>query len=286
MKARLECLACVAAQALRAARIVTDDPVLQRRILNEVISRIPAMDLDKTPAELSMPAYEVASQLSGNPDPYREIRRKQNELALRLEPELRAMVKESSDPVKCALHLAAAGNVIDMGIMDAGDIDVRDAIEQVMKESFVVNHTEEFRRALARANTLLLFLDNAGEIVFDKVLIEELLKHVQVTAVVKGAPIINDAIMEDAEQVGLTSICEVIHNDDALIGSPLDRIPDTLRERVDRADMILAKGQGNYETIDEYPGDVFLLLRAKCEVIAQDMGVKLGQVGLIFSQLC
>ena len=111
--------------------------------------------------------------------------------------------------------------------------------------------------------------------------IEELLKHTSVTAVVKAGPIINDAILEDAVQVGLPDVCEVIDNGGAFVGSSLDHIPPHFRARMDRADVIVGKGQGNYETIDEYPGDVFLILRAKCEVVARHMGVQLGQVGLI-----
>ncbi|MCX5758573.1 MAG: ARMT1-like domain-containing protein [Candidatus Hydrogenedentes bacterium] len=116
---------------------------------------------------------------------------------------------------------------------------------------------------------------------FDKILIEELLKHTCVTAVVKAAPILNDVLYEDAEQVGLTALCDVIDNGGAFIGSPLGLVPASFVERLRRADMLIGKGQGNYETLDEFPGDVFLILRAKCEAIATHMGVKYGQVALI-----
>ena len=155
------------------------------------------------------------------------------------------------------------------------------AIEQALREQFAVDHTQQFRKALEHCNDLLFFLDNAGEIVFDKILIEELLRHAPVTAVVKGGPIINDAVMADAEQVGLPDVCEVIDNGGSFIGSPLSRIPDWFRTRMDQADVLVGKGQGNYETLDGYPGEVFLILRAKCEIVAQHMGVRYGQVALI-----
>ena len=113
MKATLDCLECVARQALRAARIATDDPDTQRRILNETLARIPRMDLDDSPAALSMAAYQLAAAHSGKTDPYAELKRAQNAVALSLEAKMRDRVRESDDPLVTALHLAAAGNVID-----------------------------------------------------------------------------------------------------------------------------------------------------------------------------
>jgi hypothetical protein len=277
----LDCLECIAAQALRAARVATDDPELQRRILIETLKQIPDLDIRKSPAELSLVTYDLAASLTGNYDPYKGLKFAQNEIALELEPELRDMVRDSDDPLATALHLAAAGNIIDLGVHQAEHIDIRAAIRQVMRERFTIDHTEALRRSLAKAKDLVYVLDNAGEIVFDKIAIEELLQHTAVTAVVKAAPIINDVLMEDAVQVELTEVCEVIDNGGAFVGSPLDLVPASFIERLKRADMIVGKGQGNYETLDDFPGDVFLILRAKCEVVARHMGVQLGQVGLI-----
>jgi len=285
MKATLDCLECIAAQALRAARVATDDPVVQRRVLNETVKKIPDMDMDESPASLSQIAYELAAALTGNADPYRVLKFEQNELALRIEPELQRLVRESEDRLMTALHIAAAGNVIDLGVQHADDIDIHAALEQVLRERFAVDHSNAFRESLAHSKDLVYLLDNAGEIVFDKILIEELLRHTSVTAVVKAGPIINDAVLADARQVGLMDVCEVIDNGGAFVGSPLDKVPSWFIERLEQADMIVGKGQGNYETVDEFPGDVFLILRAKCEVIAAHMGVKYGQVALISTRI-
>lgn len=285
MQATLDCFECLMRQALRAARIATPDAHVQRRILDEVAIRIPELNLAKSPAVISMYVYELAAQLSVNADPYKEIRRAQNNLALRIEPELRALVQQSNDPLLTALHLAAAANVIDVGATHQEDIDVHKAIRQALHERFIVDHTDAFRASLAKCRDLLFLLDNAGEIVFDKLLIEQLLKHTPVTAVVKAKPIINDAIMDDAVQVGLTDVCPVIDNGGAYIGAPPDLIPEHFRKRMERADVILGKGHGNYETLDDFPGDVFLLLRAKCSVVAKHMGVKIGQVGLVSTRV-
>ena len=272
-------------QALRAARIATDDVSVQRKILDETARRIPGMDIEKSPAVLSLVIYELTALFSGKPDPYRDFKRAQNALALELEPELRRIVRESGDPLVAALHIAAAGNVIDLGTQHEADIDVRGALDQVLRERFAVDHTGAFRESLAGCRELLYLLDNAGEIVFDKILIEELTRHTQVTAVVKGAPILNDALLEDAEAVGLTRVCNVIDVGGAFIGAPLDHAPGAFLERMRRAGVIVGKGQGHYETIDDFDGDVYLILKAKFEVVARHMGVALGQVGLISTRL-
>ena len=144
-----------------------------------------------------------------------------------------------------------------------------------------MDHTEDLKAALTNCSDLLYLLDNAGEIVFDKLLIEVLQQYTPVTAVVKGAPMLNDVVRHDAEFVGLTSVCDVIDNGGAFIGSPLNQVPQTFLDRMAQADIIIGKGQGNYETVDEFDGNVFLILRAKCEIIAKHMGVRFGQVGLI-----
>ncbi len=281
MNATLDCLECIITQTLRAARRATPDETLQRRILNEVAMRLPGMDLTNSPAALSHVAYEITSTVTGVADPYLAAKREQNEMALALEDEMRARVKSSPDPLEAALHLAAAGNIIDLGTMRTQDINIRAAIEQVLQEHFAVDHTEAFKQSLAHCTDLLFLLDNAGEIVFDKILIEELLKYTPVTAVVKAGPIINDALRADAEQAGLTRLCEVIDNGGAFVGSPLHLVPERFLARMRQADIILGKGQGNYETVDDFPGDVFLILRAKCPVVARHMGVLYGQTGFI-----
>lgn len=285
MKADLECLECFVKQALRAARHASDDPEVHRRVVNETAARIPSMNIDRSPASLSRVLYELTTAYSGNADPYRETKHDQNAMILAIEDDLRAIVRESDDPLLAALHLSAAGNIIDLGTMQSKDIDIPAVITQVMHERFAVDHSDAFKESLKTCKDLLFMLDNAGEIVFDKILIEELLKHTAVTAVVKAGPIINDACREDAEQAGLTNLCEVIDNGGPFIGSPLDLVPEAFLERMRRADVIVGKGQGNYETIDDFPGDVFLILRAKCEVVARHMGVRLGQVGMFSARV-
>ena len=206
-------------------------------------------------------------------------------MALELEDELEQLVQESDRPLVTALKLAAAGNIIDLGIMQTHEINPRDAIAQAMATPLSVDHTQHFLESLEHCTDFLYLLDNAGEIVFDKVLIRQLQQHTRVTAVVKAGPIINDACLEDAEQVGLTAICDVIDNGGAFVGSPLTLIPQTFLERMSQADIILGKGQGNYETIDDFDGNVYLLLKAKCDVVAKHIGICLGETAFVSTKV-
>ena len=285
MKATLECLECFTRQALRAGRSASNDPEVHRRLLDAVCRRIPELNLDQTPPELSLFLYEEAARLSGQEDPYAAQKEAQNTLALGLEDDLRALVRDSQDPLDTALHIAAAGNVIDLGTHDAGDIDVQGALAGVLSERFAIDHSSVLRESLSRCDNLLYLCDNAGEIVFDKVLIGELLKHTAVTAVVKSGPIINDALMADADAVGLTALCPVIELGGPYVGAPLPLLSDDFKARMAAADVIIAKGQGNYETLDEYRGDAYLILRAKCDVVARHLGVRLGQVALVSNRV-
>lgn len=281
MKAQPDCLACFMNQALRTARLATANETVHRDVLAETAASIPAMNLAVSPATLSIALYQSVIQHSGVADPFYQQKREQNALAMSLESEMRHLIADSDDPLLTALHVAAAGNTIDLGALQAHEIDIHGTLKQVLHERFAIDHSDRLKRSLENCGDLLYLLDNAGEIVFDKLLIEQLLPHTAVTAVVKAAPIINDALLEDAEEVGLTALCDVIHNGGAFIGSPLDLVPPSFLERMRAADVIIGKGQGNYETVDDFDGDVFLILKAKCEVVARHMGVRYGQVALI-----
>lgn len=281
MKATPECLACFMSQALRTARLASPDETVHVAVMQETAASLPGMDLNVSPAALSMGLYQSAIDHSGKADPFYEQKREQNALAMEFLPELEQLVAESEDPLDTALHIAAAGNTIDLGALAAHEIDVRGTLDQVLHERFAIDHGATFRESLSRCKNLVYLLDNAGEIVFDRLLIQQLLKHTAVTAVVKGAPIINDALMEDAIEVGITELCPVIDNGGPFIGSPLDLVPESFLEVLRGADMIVGKGQGNYETVDVFDGDVFLILKAKCQVVARHMGVNYGQVALI-----
>ena len=273
------CLECVVKQARTAAEFSTTDPRLRERIVKEAMRRLAADSLDRSPAECSMPAYEAAAELSGVSDPFAQQKRSHNELIVAMYDELRDVVRSSPDPLHTAAKLAVAGNVIDLGVV--GRFDIRQEIGEVLAGAFAIDHFERFRRELERAATLVALCDNAGEIVFDKLFLETLRDarpSLDVVAVVKSGPIINDATAEDADAVGLSEVARVVASGSAVIGTPYRSVSDEVRRLLRESDLVVSKGQGNFETASSFPRSVYFMLKAKCSCVAEELGVGFGDV--------
>lgn len=279
MKTFLDCVPCFLRQALDAVRMVTDDVAVQEDVLREVLKRASEMSLSQTPPEMGREIHRITRRLSADGDPYRAVKVQFNETALRMYPGLKQRVRASSDPFETAARLAIAGNIIDFGLPGAAEnIRLEETIEDTLERPFAVDSLEAFRDAAATAEHILYLADNAGEIVFDRILIEELGTH-RVTVAVKGGPIINDATVEDASFAGLDGLVEVIDNGSDAPGTILADCSDEFRSRFRAADLVIAKGQGNYETLSDVSDqDVFFLLKAKCPVIAKDIGCEIGGI--------
>jgi uncharacterized protein with ATP-grasp and redox domains len=271
MKTFFECIPCFIRQALDAVRLVTDDEAVHERVLRDVLRTAIEMDLRQSPPVMGQQIHRLIRKLTGEVDPYREMKDRFNRLALQMYPKLKAHVDCSPNPMEAAIRLAIAGNLIDMGVsIHLDESHVRDAIEQALRSPFDGN-VGEFTDAVSGAGDILYLADNAGEIVFDRLLIEQMPME-KVTVVVKGFPVINDATMVDAEAAGLTEGVEVIDNGSDAPGTILHGCSGPFLRRFNKADLIIAKGQGNYETLSEVEKDVFFMLKAKCPVIARDLG--------------
>ncbi len=270
MQAFLDCIPCILQQGLRTARLVTDDEEAPRQVLTQLLSELTQADLAATPMELGYLAQRVVREVAGCHDPYSAIKEESNAQALRLYPRLKEIVAVADDPLQIATKIAIAGNIIDFGVPEV-TLDVEATIDRVLKSPFAVDHYELFADRIAQASTLLYLADNAGEIVFDRVLIEQIpAEHIVVA--VKNEPFINDATMADAQVSGLTEQVEVI-------AAPI--YPATTPELQavwDGAQLIIAKGQANYEAYSTAEGPLFFLLLAKCDFVAQDLGVNNGDM--------
>jgi uncharacterized protein with ATP-grasp and redox domains len=279
MKAFLDCIPCALRQALETVRRVTDDPALQLAVMNEVNRRLAGLDINRTPAALSRPAYQVVAELTGAADPYAADKRRHNQVVLERYGHLKRLLDEAPNRLHRALQLAVAGNVIDLGIGVAFDIDHE--IERVLAAGFARDDSADLEAELATGPKRILYmLDNAGEAVFDKLLIEELARH-DVTACVRGAPIINDVTMADAEQIGLAEVCRVITTGSNAVGVEWSEAGDDLKKAVADADLIISKGQANVETLIGRPENYYFILKAKCHCVAREFGVQLGDVMIV-----
>lgn len=275
MKMSLDCIPCFIRQALEASRMISDDPALHEKIMRETLQWACEVDLNEPAPTIGQRIHRRLREITGSPDPYRQHKDHQNKMALSMLPKLRKLILSADNPIDIALRVAIAGNVIDMGI--PGNITNRQAwksIENALSEPLIGNQSE-FIAALSKAKNILYLADNAGEIAFDRLLIEQL-DPKRVTVVVRGGPAINDATILDARAVGMHELTEIIDNGSDAPGTLLADCNPQFLKHFKEADIIIAKGQGNFETLSEEPGNIFFLFKAKCRVIAEHAAVKIG----------
>ena len=274
MKAYLDCYPCFFIQTLKTSRMITSDEREILQILNEVSSSIPKIPFGVTPAEIGREVYRIISQKTGVEDPYREVKERCIHQALSLYPELKKLINSSKDRLMTAVRLSIAGNVIDFGAN--ADFDLKRDIETILSQDFSINHYQKFCELLEKARKILYLADNAGETVFDRLLIEEL--HRPVIYAVREKPIINDATREDALLSGIDKVTEIISSGCDAPGIILKFCSDDFLKVYRSADMIISKGQGNYEGLSDENRPIFFLLKAKCQVVARDIGVEEGSI--------
>lgn len=285
MRTYFDCIPCFVRQVFDSVRLTTDDEDIQEQVMREALCLACKMDLRQSPPAMAQKLHRIIRKLTGVQDPYLQIKNRFNKLALGMYPELRERIENSADPLETAVRLAIAGNIIDFGV----DCVLEESrVEKIITESLTdpldMNALGKFKSATAQAKDILYLGDNAGEIVFDRLLIEQLPCE-NITFVVKAGPIINDATMEDAEIVGLTDIISVIDNGSDAPGTILESCSEQFRSRFDEADLVIAKGQGNYETLSDVDKDAFFILRAKCPVIARHLGCEIGSMVLVKNEV-
>jgi len=275
MKTSLDCIPCILRQSLDAARMVSTDIAVHERVIRDVLCWAGAMDLNQSPPAIAQRIHRRLREITGRNDPYQGAKDRLNSLALELIPELRAKIESASDPFVMATRLAIVGNVMDLGVNgNLTDVDVRRAINLALTEPFF-EELERFHQAIMEAKSILYLMDNAGEIAFDRLLVEQISSR-HVTVVVRGAPVLNDATLIDAQAVGLDKIAEVIDNGSDAPGTILSDCRPEFQRRFAKADLIIAKGQGNYETLSNEPGNLFFLFKVKCSVIADHIEQPIG----------
>ena len=272
MRTYLECYPCFLRQALDAARFAGADGERQAEVLRDTLVLLQHLDPSATPPEIGDQIHRRVRESVAEADPYGEVKRAATEEALRLRPWMRALIGDAVDPFEQAVRIAIAGNVIDFG--PSTTYDVRGALAEATEQPLAIDDLDALRDRLTKARSVLFIADNAGETVFDRALVEIL--DLDVTYAVKGAPVLNDATLADAKAAGLETCATLVHTGGDTPGTILGRTDPEFQQRYADAEVIIAKGQANYETLS--PGDprVFFLLKAKCPVIAGDLGVETG----------
>jgi hypothetical protein len=260
---------------LSAARRAGASESQQHAVMGDVLALLQTLPAGRTPPEIGYAVHRSVREAVGDGDPYRQAKDLSTQQALALYPRLKGLVMESADPLEIAVRLSIAGNIIDFAVSDR-PLDLWATVERVLRTPFAIDHLDHLRVALNTVDQVLYLADNAGETVFDRVLIEAL--PLPVIYVVKGSPILNDATVEDALAAGVDTCAEIVANGADAPGTILSLCSDAFRHIYAAAPLIIAKGQANYETLSEAGPRVFCLLQVKCPVIARDLGAPVGSI--------
>ncbi|MDY6845934.1 MAG: ARMT1-like domain-containing protein [Chloroflexota bacterium] len=272
MKTYIDCYPCFLRQSIEASRMAGADEAQQREVILKVMDQLKTLPPGATPPEIGLDIHRTVREITGNADPYLKAKKESTEKALSLLPKLREVLDASDDKLETAIRLSIAGNIIDFGLNKT--YDLWEEVERVLRQDIAINDIVLLRKKLQEAKTLLFLGDNAGETVFDVLLIETLSKPV--TYVTRGGPVLNDATREDAHAAGIDKVAEVIDTGVQAPGVILSMSSKAFLEKFYRAELILAKGMGNYEALSEVHAPIFFLLQMKCPVIGGDIEAPVG----------
>ncbi|WP_456416901.1 damage-control phosphatase ARMT1 family protein [Methanocaldococcus sp.] len=285
MKIKPECAICIIRQVVDAVKEITDDEKEQFRLIKNTMEVIKEVyGENAVPAWMGTVVHRHLKKISNNEDPYKNLKEKANKIALKYLDKVRELCNDNNDLERLRKKVLAsiAGNVIDFGAYST-DIDIEKLIEDTLNDKLKIDNSKELLEDLKneKIKKVLYICDNAGEIIFDRILIEEILKYnKEVVAVVKGKPILNDATLEDAKIANIDKICRVITTGSDIIGIILEECSEEFLEEFRSADLIIAKGMGNYESLTEYENEIdkpiYYILKAKCKPVAENIGVNVG----------
>jgi len=275
MKTYLECLPCFLKQTLKVMELNSIEENKRQVIMKRIMENLANIDLNKTPPEFAKVIYGTITDSLGSKDLYKEIKERDNKHALSLVPEVLELINNSENPLFTAVKIAVAGNIIDFA--SSQDYNVKKTINHVIENGFIVNDFEMFKKEIEKAKSVAYIADNSGEIVFDKLLIEEIMKknNCKIDFFVRGFPIINDATKHDAKLIGIEDL-ENVEIKEIVDGFPNMKNKELI-DSLEKYDLIISKGQANYECLSELDANVYFLLITKCPIIAKDLGVEAGK---------
>jgi len=282
----MECLPCLLNQGIRVARLYLENEEEQRTLLNRIITEIAVMDHNVSAPYIAHKVHRALKETLQNPDPYQKEKLYYNQEMLKLEDDFSRLVISATNPLDVALKLAAAGNIIDFG--PGYDLS-RDNVLKTIKESMEKDYSQEvfvsLVSALKDADKLLYLGDNAGEIVFDKIFIrtiKEYYPHLQLEFATRGKPIMNDVTEEDAYLVGIDDYASIINNGTDIPGTILEHCSDSFVNVFNEADVIISKGQGNFESLygNGY-NNLYYIFLCKCDLFMDRFGARRNDLVLM-----
>lgn len=276
MKMHDECLPCLVNQVIKVSKMchVTQ----KEELYHKVFDYLSHLDFSLTNPEIIGMTFQLIKEHIKNDDPYYDLRHYYNQLFLGQLDDFRQLIHQTDDPFLQAVKYAIVGNIIDFNPMHTHDKeDVMKYFENIDQLTLAIHHVHELRQDIQEAKTMLYLGDNCGEICLDRLLIEmihQMNPHLKIYFATRGAAVVNDSIEEDAYFVGMDAYAQIISNGDDSLGTILGRTSQEFNEIYSQSDLVIAKGQANYESLsEEISKNIYFLLMVKCDVIAQDIGV-------------
>lgn len=287
MNALIDCIHCYLKQAVSCMEMANVPDERKKEVLYELMDFIKTLNPHASPAYNSSLVLLKTYEIIQNNDPYYFAKKQSNALALELYEDVKKRIFESKDPLYESLKAAVAGNVIDLGIKR--EFDVESELSHAFDFGFSIDDYPLLKKKLHSSKNIVIAGDNAGEIVFDKVLVEVLNQMGKnVYYIVKTKPILNDATLEDAKEVGMDKIATIVETGVGLLGVPKEFVSSQLKQLILNADIIISKGQANFESLDEFEeiqDNIFYLLKIKCEYLAKKLNFKHGDLVLINGEI-
>ncbi|PNX49283.1 MAG: hypothetical protein BV456_09085 [Thermoplasmata archaeon M8B2D] len=281
MKIQIECVPCLLKRIVFESEQSTNDKKIQQKTLKKTLTLLADLyDPNGCSASIATNIHRVAYDTLGDEDPYKDLKKQSNKIAKKLVPRVEELVFVSEDPIRMIMLCSIVGNMMDFGIRGGSKNpnDLSDIFEGIISEDLGWDDVDKVKKILSKSKNVILFTDNCGEIVFDKILCREIKKFnpdIFLTLVVKGERILSDATMEDAKELGMDKVVdEILTTGCFAVGVDFDRLPSDVEKKLKSSDLIICKGMANYESFSETNyRPIAYLLRTKCSAIADSMGL-------------
>jgi len=280
MKTVVDCIPCFVRQASEAIALCVSDDARRAEVMRRVLSELARIEWTGSPSRTAQLFHRTIRRETGTADPYRSMKARMNQVAVELLPCLRKDAGMEEEPFTAMVRLAVAGNLMDAGSKTGlSDAELRTALCRACRGECARALARDLFDAAQRAQRILYLTDNAGEIVLDRSLIE-MLPRSKITVGVRGSAVLNDATMADAEAAGLPGIVSVISNGSDAPGTLLDDCSPDFRRVFEESDLIIAKGQGNYESLSDTAKHAFFLMHIECPIVAAHADLPVGAMGI------
>lgn len=275
MNVKFDCALCSVNGVLNLFKAGLIDEKYQEEIFKELMTYYANVDYTLPSTTINRGVKNIVCRISGLTDPFKPLKEKVNNKALEYYKKYEKSVKDSGNSWQKAMRFAIAGNIIDFG--PTHNFNIEKKIEEVLQVDFPIDDSEKFFSEIKKAKSILYIGDNTGEIIFDKLFLE-IINHPNVTFVVREKPILNDSTMEDAIWAGIDKLAKIITTGDDAPGVLLENVSEEFLSYYNSADLIISKGQGNFEGLGHVTDkNIYFLFTVKCKLIAESIDVPIGK---------